>query len=173
MNVALITAISIAAVLILAWLVRRTIRRRHLSSLRMRRHVTSGLGSTDSDSDLFVRPRPEKTEIVRTIVIGSEDDVDVRFDDEGVSSRHAELFVLRSVDSSPLMPLEPIYYLRDMTGTHGIEVLRDGNWVRFQADVVLNDEQLKIGEVESTADEINRLAIESKLATHAEDVSPH
>ena len=164
MNIALIVALGIVAILVLAWVIRRSIRRNRLSSLRAQRHDTSG---SMFDNKLFARSRPEKTEVVRAIVIGSEGDVDVRFGNEGVSSRHAELLVLRQVDSSPLMPIEPIYYIRDMASTRGIEVLRRGIWMRFRADVVLDDEQLRIGEVETTAAEINRLAIETRLDANA------
>lgn len=172
MDVVIIVVIGIVGLLVLAWITRQSIRRRRLSSLRSQRHGVSGDGTTSNDRH-FARARPDKTEVVRNIVIGSEGDVDVRFESEGVSSRHAELLVLRPVDSSPLMPLEPIYYLRDMASTRGIEVLRDGNWFRFRADVVLDDEQLKIGEVETTAGEINRLAIETRVVAGAEDTSPH
>lgn len=172
-SIAVIAAISIAILLILVWVVKKLVGRSRLDYLRERRTGTSDSEGSGSDSTISSRARPEKTEVVRIIVIGSEDDVDVRFREEGVSSRHAELLVLRAVDSSPLLPLEPIYYLRDMASTRGTEVFRDGNWMRFRADVVLDDEQLRIGEVETTAHEINRLAIELKVAANAEDSSPH
>ena len=172
MNIAIIV-IGIVGLFVLAWIIRRSVRQRRLSSMRTQRRGSSGTDGDTSNDRLFARARPEKTEVVRNIVIGSEDDVDVRFKSEGVSSRHAELLVLRSVDSSPLMPLEPIYYLRDMASARGLEVWRDGNWVRFRADVVLDDEQLKIGEVESTAGEINRIAIETRVIDNASDTSPH
>ncbi|MCY4096015.1 MAG: FHA domain-containing protein [Gammaproteobacteria bacterium] len=163
MNIALIVLLGIVAVVVLVWLIRRSIRRRRLSSSRAQRFGTSG---SVSDSNLLARSRPEKTEVVRTIVIGSEGDVDVKLTDEGVSSRHAEILVLRQVDSSPLMPLEPIYYVRDMASTRGIEVFREDEWTQFRADVVLDDEQLRIGEVETTPAEINRLALETRRASN-------
>ena len=172
-NIAVIAAVSLVILLILVWVIKRIVGRSRLDYLRERRTGTSDLDGSGSDSAVSARARPEKTEVVRIIVIGSENDVDVRFRKEGVSSRHAELLVLRAVDSSPLLPLEPIYYLRDMSSTRGTQVFRDGNWVRFRADVVLDDEQLKIGEVETTAREIDRLAIELKVATNAADTSPH
>lgn len=168
MNVAILIALGIVALLVLAWVIRRSVRRNRLSSLRAQRYGTSGSDGSMSGGKLFARSRPEKTEVIRTIVIGSEGDVDVRFSDEGVSSRHAELLVLRPVDASPLMPLEPIYFIRDMASTRGIEVMRGDDWMQFQADVVLDDELLRIGEIEITAAELNRLAIESRLdATEA------
>lgn len=163
MNIAIVAVLGVVALVLLAWLIRRTTRRSRLSSLRAQRYDPSGLDGIPSDGNLFARPRPEKTEVIRIIVIGSEHDVDVRFTDEGVSTRHAEMLVLRQVDSSPLMPLEPIFYIRDMASARGIEVLRGGDWKQFRADVVLDDEHLKIGDVETTAGEINQLAIESKL----------
>ena len=172
MNIVIIV-IGIVCLFVLAWIIQRSIRQKRLASLRSQRIGSSGTDGATSNDRLFARARPEKTEVVRNIVIGSEDDVDVRFKSEGVSSRHAELLVLRPVDSSPLMPLEPIYYLRDMASARGLEVLREGSWFRFRADVVLDDEQLKIGEVESTAGEINRLALEAKVVANATDSSPH
>lgn len=166
-GIAFIGIVAIVGLLILAWFIRRSIRRSRLYRLRAERHGVSGLDRSGSGSKLFARSRPDKTELVRTIVIGSEHDVDVRFDREGVSTRHAEMLVLRQVDSSPLMPLEPIYYIRDMASARGVEILRGGDWVQFRADVVLDDEQLRIGGVETTAGEINQLAIQAKLATPA------
>ena len=171
MNVALLIALGIVALLVLAWVIRRSVRRNRLSSLRAKRYGTSGSDGSMSGGKLIARSRPEKTEVIRTIVIGSEGDVDVRFSDEGVSSRHAELLVLRPVDASPLMPLEPIYFIRDMASTRGIEVMRGDDWMRFQADVVLDDELLRIGEIEITAAELNRLAIETRLDASKVEVS--
>ena len=170
-EIAIVGIVAIAGLLILAWFIRRSIRRNRLYRLRAVRLGTAGLNGRGSDSKLFARSRPDKTEVVRTIVIGSEHDVDVRFDREGVSTRHAEMLVLRQIDSSPLMPLEPIYYIRDMASTRGIEILRDGDWKQFRADVVLDDEQLRIGGVETTAGEINQLAIRTKLTMQATDES--
>ena len=164
MNIAMIAVLGVVVLVLLVWLIRRrVIRRSRLSSSRAERHDSAGLDGSPSDGNLFARSRPEKTDVVRAIVIGSEHDVDVRFTDEGVSTRHAELLVLRQVDSSPLMPVEPIYYIRDMASARGIEVLRGGDWIQFRADVVLDDERLRIGEVETTAGEINQMAIRSKV----------
>lgn len=168
MNIALLVVLGIVAILVLAWAIRRSVLRRRLASSRAERHGTAGSGI---DTNLVARSRPEKTELIRTIVIGSEGDVDVKLVNEGVSSRHAELLVLRQVDSSPLMPLEPVYYIRDMASTRGIEVLRSGDWMQFHADVVLDDEQLRIGEVETTAAEINRLAVETRRATNDDEMA--
>ncbi|MCY3857889.1 MAG: FHA domain-containing protein [Gammaproteobacteria bacterium] len=167
-NIALLIVLGIVAVLVLAWGIRRSVLRRRLASSRAERHGTAGSGTA---TNLLARSRPEKTELIRTIVIGSEGDVDVKFVNEGVSSRHAELLVLRQVDSSPLMPLEPVYYIRDMASTRGVEVLRSGDWMQFHADVVLDDEQLRIGEVETTAAEINRLAVETRRATNDDEMA--
>lgn len=168
MNIALLAALGVVAMFLLVWFIRRSIRRKRQYSLRAERYGSSG---SDSGSKLFTRSRPDKTELVRSIVIGSEGDVDVKFTNEGVSSRHAELLVLRQVDSSPLMPLEPIYYIRDMASTRGIEVMRGGDWMQFNADVVLEDEQIKLGEVEVTAAEIDRLAIETRADETATEIA--
>lgn len=170
-EIAVIAGIAIAGLLLLIWLIRRFIRRKKLSNARKQRYGTASFDGNESDSDHLTRPRPEKTVIVRTIVIGSEDDVDVRFDGEGVSAHHAELLVLRQVDSSPLMPLEPTYYLRDLTSSSGIKVLRGEDWTQFRADVVIDDEQLRIGEVETTAGEIDRRAIEANVSMRVADES--
>lgn len=170
-DLAIIVGIALAGLLLLTWVIRRFIRRRKLSNARKQRHGTASLEGIESDSGLLARPRPEKTVVVRSIVIGSEHDVDVRFDSEGVSTHHAELLVLRQIDSSPLMPLEPMYYLRDLASSSGVEVHRGEGWMKFSADVVLNDEQLRIGAVETTAAELDRLAIKTKMALRASDES--
>ncbi len=165
MNVVVVVLVGLAVLLLLIWVVRRLIRRSQLASILQARRDSAGDGSK------VARSRPDKTEIVRSIVIGNADDVDVRFDSESVSETHAELLVLRHADSSPLMPLEPVYYLRDLENTSGIEVFRGDAWRRFKAEVVLGDEQLRVGDIETTADEINRLAIQARVAATASRAS--
>ena len=173
MNIAIIAVLGLVGLLVFAWLAGRTIRQRRLSDLHRQRPGSAMFDLSNRHNNLIAQARPEKTEVVRNIVVGSEEAVDVKFEQEGVSSRHAELLVLRSVDSSPLMPLEPVFYIRDMSSECGIEVLREGNWKKLQADVVLADEQLKLGEVETNAVEINRLAVESRVVTNDEESPPH
>ena len=165
MNVVVVVLVGLAVLLALIWVVRRSIRRSQLASILQARRDSAGDGSK------VARSRPDKTEIVRSIVIGNADDADVRFDSESVSETHAELLVLRHADSSPLMPLEPVYYLRDLENTSGIEVFRGDAWRRFKAEVVLGDEQLRVGDIETTADEINRLAIQARVAATASRAS--
>lgn len=164
-NVVVIVLVGLAVLLLLIWFVRRLIRKSQLVSIREARRDSTGDGSN------VARFRPEKTEVVRSIVVGTAEDADVRFESESVSETHAELLVLRHNDSSPLMPLEPVYYLRDLEDTSGIEVLRDDVWRRFKAEVVLGDEPLRVGDVETTADEINRLAIQARVAATASRAS--
>ena len=161
MNVVVIVLVGLVLLLLLIWVVRRLMRRSQLASLRQARL------DSPSDGKRVARSRPEKTEVVRSIVIGNAEDADVRFESESVSETHAELLVLRHTDSSPLMPLEPIFYLRDLEDTSGIEVFRRDAWQQFKAEVVLGDEQLRVGDVETTADEINRLAIQARVAATA------
>ncbi len=165
MNVVVVVLVGLAVLLVLIWVARRLIRRSQLASILQARRDSAGDGSK------VARSRPDKTEVVRSIVIGNADDVDVRFDSESVSETHAELLVLRHADSSPLMPLEPVYYLRDLENTSGIEVFRGDAWRRFKAEVVLGDERLRVGDVETTADEINRLAIQARVTATASRAS--
>ena len=62
------------------------------------------------------------------------------------------------------MPLEPMYFVRDLESTTGVKVFREDKWVSTREGLVQRDELLKFGDVEMTADQINEQVVNRRIA---------
>lgn len=86
------------------------------------------------------------TQTAVKIRIGRGRDMDLRFDSAKVSRLHAELTVSRGAEDG-----RPVYRLRDCASSNGSAVLRAGRWRLIDREIVSAGEELKLGDIETTA----------------------
>ena len=87
----------------------------------------------------------------RRIRIGRGQGMDVTLPSAKASRLHAELEVRPSEQ-----PSKPRYVLRDCNSTNGTRVLRNGRWLRVDAEAVQSTDKVRFGDYETTVGELLR-----------------
>ena len=128
-----------------------------MASFRGRVGLLARQVSSDAHNRLASRrsrlEKPKQAATVRRIRIGRGRTMNVRLRSSRISRFHAELRITGEG-----------YFLTDQDSTNGTRVFRDGRWRRVRVGFVEPGEKLELGDLKTTAAEIERMASRSSDA---------